>query len=567
MKSRIVKTNGIPEIEVEGKIINTNAYVTYFTENETYADFTSAGYDLYSICTYFTILPINEDTGFTGARSGIFEHKNAPDYSEFDNDMALLLKKNPNAMVFPRIYISMPLWWVKENPKECIVCGVTPEGREMMFSDKFLSDGGELLRQFIRHAQSMPYANNIIGYQVSGGTTQEWFHFGRDGSFCENAFPYFKRYMAENHPSINVDFEDFMARKYEDFYVDFSNDSAADTVEYFSKVAKEECGFNQIIGTFYGYSVEVQMPLGGTHSLSRIIDSPYVDFICSPVSYAGVRSLGEDWVTMLPEDSLKLHGKMYVAEADIRTFLSRFPDECREDIILTVPYRSPIWLGGPTEELSICQIRKPFAKLLTRSRGSWWFDMWGGWYASEKLMEELKLQKQISDLTTKEVLSTKHKAAVIIDEKMYKHHPYDDCQRRLCIKLSSSGILYDMFLLTDLDRIKADYDLFFMPFPDSDKYVLDGKVCITDADADFDTMHQAAKKANVPIWIETPDVFYCGNGFLALHAKDEGLKTVTLPINVKITPLTPCEFSYSDGKLTFPIKKYETVIFRIENYD
>ncbi len=568
MNSRIVQTNGIPEIEVDGKIISTNAYVTYFTENSTYDDFTKAGFNLYSICTYFTKLPINEDTGFTGARTGIFDVKGKPDYSEFDSDVEKLLKANKNAMIFPRIYISMPMWWLKEHPEECVVAAITPEGREMLFSDKFREDGGELLRQFIRHINSMPYANNIIGYQVSGGTTQEWFHFGRDGSFCANAFPYFEKFMAERKPGVKYEFDKFMNREYNDDFVDFSNDTTVVTVDHFARIAKEECNYKQIVGAFYGYSVEVQNPLSGTHALDKLIDSPNIDFYCSPVSYAHCRPLGYDWITMLPEDSLKLHGKIYVCEADVRTLLSRYPDECRKDITIKVNYRDPIWLGGPTEQLSIYQVRKPFAKLLTHSRGSWWFDMWGGWYATENLMAELKMQKEISEMQTKEVLDTKHKSAVLIDEKMYKHFPEDDRQREFCTRLSSSGVLYDMFLTSDIDRIYDKYDTFYMPYPEENeqvnKYDFKGKSVCKNHLADFNELRDTAKKAGTPIWIDTPDVIYCGNGFMALHAKDAGEKTVTMPENFKCTVLTNHQFKQDGNKVTFTLEQFDTIIFRIE---
>jgi len=209
MKSRIVMQNGKTEIEVEGKVITTAAYVTYFTENNDYQGFTEAGYDLYSICTYFTSLPINEGSGFTPARIGIFDTKGVEDFSELDKDMADLLAINKNAMVFPRIYVSMPLWWLRENPSECVPVDTLKEGREMLFSEKFRHDSGEMLKKFIAHCQNAPYANSIIGYQISGGSTQEWFHFGQRGSYCENAYAYFIGFMEKNHPEAKATRDDF----------------------------------------------------------------------------------------------------------------------------------------------------------------------------------------------------------------------------------------------------------------------------------------------------------------------------------------------------------------------
>lgn len=568
MDSRLVQANGRPAIEANGEVIPVSAYVTYFTENAAYGDFTAAGFRLFSVCAYFTDLPINEDSGFTAARTGIFEKKGEPDYSEFDADMEQLLRVNPDALVFPRIYISMPLWWVRENPGECVKCGVTPEGREMLFSDRFRTDGGAMLRSFIRHVRAMPYAERIVGYQISGGTTQEWFHFGRDGSFCENALPYFARYLSAKRPGAAVDPEQFLRRAYHEDYVDFSNESAAGTVAYFARVAKEECRREQIVGTFYGYSLEVALPLSGTHALNRLLDCPDIDFFCSPVSYANQRKLGLDAVSMLPEDSLRLHGKLYVVEADIRTFLSRYPDECRKDIRLAVPYRHPIWLGDPTERLSVLQLRKHFAKFLTHSRSFWWFDMWGGWYASEELMAEIGRQQAIAALPTREILSTKQRAAVLIDEKMYKRFPDDLRQHRFCEALSSSGVPYDLFLLSDAGRLLDRYDLFFLPFPEENEFTAlperAGKVCVRSAASDPAEIRAAAEKAGVPVWVDTPDVFYCGNGFMALHARDGGEKTITMPAAFSCAALTGHAFRQEGSVLRFDLEQYDTAIFRIE---
>ena len=47
MNSRLVQANGLPAIEANGEVIPVSAYVTYFTENAAYGDFTAAGFRLF----------------------------------------------------------------------------------------------------------------------------------------------------------------------------------------------------------------------------------------------------------------------------------------------------------------------------------------------------------------------------------------------------------------------------------------------------------------------------------------------------------------------------------------
>ena len=548
MESKIIIKNTLPVIAVNGSIIDSSAYLTYFTENARYKDFAAAGFRLFSVCAYFTALPFNEESGFTGARKGIFDEHYKPCYSEFDSDVAALLDECPDALIFPRIYISMPLWWIRENPAEVIETPTTPEGRELLFSEKFRTDGAELLNEFIKHVNSMPYRENIIGYQLTGGVTQEWFHFNRNGGICPNCFPYFRSFMTDMHPEIPVTEDNFEALSESPFYREFANISVAETVEFFAKTAKNATEARLIIGVFYGYSLEVANPLWGTHALTRLLDSPSIDFFASPLSYGEGRLPGRDWVTMLPEDSVRLHGKIYFAEADVRTCLSRYPDECRKNLRLRVPYRHPIWLGPASEKLSVYNLRKAFGKILTKSRAFWWFDMWGGWYASPAIMSELSFQKRLTAcFDDYNPLPERLKACVIVDENYYSDHPGSSAQHVFCREIASLGISFDLFLSCDLPYVKEKYGITLFASEPLDE-----------------ALPQRLADSPVFVFCESGDIISCGNGFITLHAATGGEKQLALPGNSHYNVLTDHRVTEHNGVLHFVIEQYDTIIMRFD---
>lgn len=67
-----------------------------------------------------TSLPINNITGFTPFRVGAFEDPASPDFSEFETAVRVILAVCPDAVIFPRIYVSMPKSWVDTHLEDVI---------------------------------------------------------------------------------------------------------------------------------------------------------------------------------------------------------------------------------------------------------------------------------------------------------------------------------------------------------------------------------------------------------------------------------------------------------------
>lgn len=445
--------------------------MTYLEEYNNYAIFAKAGYKMFSFPVLFAGRWISATEGLTPFHSGIFDRKDRPDFSSFEHSASMILEICPDALLIPRINVSMPVWWTEENP-ECL------DGtgkRELLGNGKWKKDVGQLLGVFLKYLMSSQYADHIAGLHIAGGNTEEWFYFDLNGGCCENAMAAFKTYLGKYHPEceyrglpdlsplgrndISLHGCDYLR-----YFLEFSNDAVAESIIYLAAVAKRATDNRLAVGTFYGYSLEVSSSLQGAHALKRLLECKDVDFICSPNSYIGLRDSKTEWTEMYPADSVRLHGKMCMQECDIRTHLTKpLPDRAPE----YDPGRkmtSKIWQGLDSKEESIKMIRKSFDRQLKKGNGLWWFDMWGGWYDDADIMLEMsKMQKEYVQSLDNHDRKTKTETAVFIDEDAYgymtgcalRYAPYN-----IRKELGEAFENYDIYDMFDFDSVKENYNAF-----------------------------------------------------------------------------------------------------------
>ncbi len=579
--SEILFKNGRAVLSVNGKEKAPLAYITYFDERTCCADFAKAGYRLFSLCASFSGMPLNSSTGFSPL-FGIFDIKGKPDYSRFDANVRTILAAAPDAAIFPRVRISMPQWWVEENPTE--VCR-TADGnqREALYSKKYREDGAALLREFIAHVHASDYAESIIGYQLAGGDTEEWFHFDRNGSFSGCTKQCFNEYIGDPNGTLEppdrsfIDTEGLITDPLVQKYLEFLSFESAKTVAYFAAVAKECVQRKQIIGAFYGYcSPNV---LRGTIGASLLLRCPDIDFFCSPAAYAKQRALGIDWAEPCAGESIKQHRKLYFIENDIRTCFSKIPEECRPGVDPQKKYNSPVWIGPPTLQQSVWAVRKSFARQYTHANAMWWFDMWGGWYACEELMTELQEYRKLEEKFLKaEISATRSHLAVLFDEKcafrVGQHHPMKDSSQLVRDAMGNTGIPFDALLTEDYAEC-LHYDAVLFPYPaefDSReikkiKSFLDDHhipyAQITKETMNTDALRELLTDLGVHCYCTSGDVIYCGNGMLAIHAATAGEKIIRLPEKSRCTELFG-NLQQQTETLIFQCEQFETKLFMID---
>lgn len=590
--STIFSPSGHPTFCVDGQLLPACAYITYFDERNNYKDFAAGGIRLFSVTISFAAQPINTTSGIMPHRRGVFDSKGKPDFSLVDETIGKILEAVPDAYIFPRVFINMPEWWIAENPDD-----TTPvprsKRRESLYSDKFRADAAQMLRELIAYCQIFPAKDHIFGYQLSGGNTQEWFHMDLNGSHCDESLLFFNAYLKKEYPHLYpaaslpsltpVHDAAVISDELLTAYLRFANEEIAETVDFFCKVAKEACNREKIVGAFYGYTTEVCDPLWGTHAIGKLLESENIDFFSSPNSYMNNRALGIDWGDMMPVNSIQLHGKLCFMECDIRTFLSRAPEDSRPGSDPDRFYRSDVWFGPPTEELSVYAMRKSLARQLTHKHGLWWFDMFGHWYATEKLMNEAKTsvtlcRKAFAD----RAYETKSEVAVFLDEKSLAYigqkHPAYYSPYQLRTPLGAAGVPYDVFLIDDfvnIDWKNTPYKAVIFNIPHDAAYLADysarlgtlgiRSLAVSAQKPTYSTVEllRFFASSGVFIYCKSQDVFYIGNGFAGIHAATSGLKIIQFPQKVRCIDCESGELTESDH-LQLSLKKFETRLFQLE---
>ena len=584
--SVIKNCGGVPTLYINGEPYAAVAYMTYLEKFNAYSDFATAGYKFFSVPVLFSGRWISITEGLTPFKKGIFDEKGAPEFSLFDEAVEKILDACPDAYIIPRVNISMPVWWEKENPDELNIKNSVP-CRESFYSKKWHDDASRFLREFTQYASSCKYASHIAGYQIAGGNTEEWFHFDMNGGYGECAKKSFKAFLEEYYPEIEYKGlpdltllhkkADYFNDEYLSCYIEFANLRVAEAISSFARVVKEETNSNVIVGTFYGYTLEVTNSLQGTHALNYILKDKNIDFLCSPNSYIGTRSPHMDWTEMYPADSVRLHGKMCFQECDIRTHLTvplsqKDPSADPHGLL-----EAPVWQPRESKYQSINEIRKTFARQLIKGNALWWFDMWGGWYADYDIMNEMAIYKSIYEQSLTDThRSSIAEVAVFVDEGAYKY--LTNCSLRNIFhtqrnELGLMGAPYDIYDVYDFEAVYKNYKAVILLSNARTTYMKNAlNLCITNnipyimtsslkENFTVNELRAFCKTNRVHIYCVTDDIIYVNENYICIYAVTSGEKTLKLDKERYINEMLGGTYQGTADTFTFEMQKGQTRLF------
>lgn len=561
---------GVPTLFSDGAPMPGPAYVTYLPEREDYAAFAAMGHKLYSVCVYFSSRPVNAHELCGPFMPGLYEKKGEPDFSIADREIERVLAACPDALIFPRINVNLPRWWDEEHPEACNDTGIGDHpARPCPASPVWQETCKEFLRQLIRHLEDGPYADRILGYQIAGGQTEEWMAIdmnGNQGPALREAFA--KAYPDENDP---VKFREF------------AGEANAAAIISLTRLAKEEVRGRKVVGVFYGYTFEMPWWQSAHSAMGTLIREASVDFFCSPFSYNHLRRPGMDLACMTVLDSVKLHGKLYFVEADIRTCQTLPLPDSRPGICEKPNYTGGVWAGPEDPQVNAWQLRLAFGRMLTHGHALWWFDMWGGWYDHPLLREEMARYPGLAARSVQDPdRQSVSELAVFIDEKACARSGYPaagDPVRMIAyenrIPLGYAGVPYDVYDVRDFDAVHTRYKaaVFLIPWATEamadvvDAWrASDRPFIISDSDhPDLTPAEISAlcREAGCHLYAAPGDVLYASAHWVLLHAAFAGEKTVRLPGGRLVTDCISGERRVTDT-LTFTAAEYETRLFRLD---
>jgi hypothetical protein len=346
----------------------------------------------------------------------------------------------------------------------------------------WMDDATKSWRELIRHVRSGPYADRVIGYVPIAGISWEWFYFGSQGQdFTDYSQPFTQAFgnwakaqyrgdLALLNKTWKTNYANFdaiqlptkaqrSAAGYGEFLDPKQDAQSIDLREFithlisgdileFCHIVKEETQNTAICGTYYGYVMHIGRAYFGPHSghfaLSRVLASPDIDFVMSPSTYSD-RGLGGASGFMIPVDSVKLHGKLYIDQADIRTLHATDP------------------IGRvDTVQDSVSMLQREFANNVVNGGAPQWYDFGNGWIAGDaRLMQAVGKMWQVAKAlqqTPRDTMDAPNSIAVITGEKSILYTKVDSMLNYTATSeqiagLNRIGAAWDNYLLSDLPKI------------------------------------------------------------------------------------------------------------------
>lgn len=428
VECRVESVGGTPTLVIDGRPHSGICYSSYDTSQANFGrrakEFSQAGCNLFNF--------VVEISGYGFARP-MWVGKDQWDFSDLDDRAHGVLDASPNAFLLPRIYVGAPQWWLEENPDERMVLdnGATSFGEKLfalpragnyasLASQKWRGDMRRALEAVLDHVEHSDYADRVVGYQLSGQKTEEWYHWSmnceRLGDYSVHMERAFRRWLRDKYhsddrlqaawrrPGVTLDtapipsrserigdrsktFRDPVRERHVIDFHAFWSEIMADTIDFFARAVKEKTGGAKVVGAFYGYTFEFA-ELGedaGHLALGKLLRSPNVDFLMAPSSYFDRNLPGKPYFRA-PTASFAVHGKMFWNDFDQVSF--KYFDKLEDNPNLAT-WEWQMGLTRTPEEF-VWMNRREIGMTLACGVQTAHFDIHGGYYEHPRIMDAVE---------------------------------------------------------------------------------------------------------------------------------------------------------------------------------
>ncbi len=389
MKSKIVKKYNSIKIEINGKIYEPLSFKSFRPTDRNVSDFYKAGIRL------FCVLSTGRESATKGVPYSLFGESWIGDYeydfSPIDEQLDFFIKNAPDAYFMLMLQIDTRSWWLEKHKE---YRDSFWEMSNVAADEKWRDAAAAYLKAAICHVEEK-YPDKVYCYFILGGCTTEWFS-EKDLESCGDVkLGAYRKYLGDPC-AIAPDMEALNAERSVAFvnpaenknivsYRKFHNELIADTILYFASAVRSIVGKDRLIGVYFGYVLELggrRLYDTGSIAYEKVFNSNDIDIIASPSAYTWSRRHEGTSAYMITSDTLNANKKLYFLEFDQRTFLK----PVQFDISKNIPGEGD---KLKTEQATIDVMRRDYMLTLTKGIGIWWFDMFEGWFYSDRLMSEI----------------------------------------------------------------------------------------------------------------------------------------------------------------------------------
>jgi len=356
------------------------------------------------------------------------------DWVALDGLCREIIAVNPKVLLLPRVGADAPRWWLDQHPEALMVYEDGRKGPKASVSHRqYRADAAAHLERLCRHlAETFP--QHFAGIHPCGQNTGEWFYEDTwkrelsgydpatlqawrewlrkrgDGNADRAEAPDAKSRHAAPHGLLR---NPALERRLIDFNR-FQQDEMSDMVVALAAAARRGTAGKGLVVFFYGYHYEFGAigngaPICGHYGLRRVLQSPDIDILCSPVSYFD-RQLYGTGPCMSPAESIMAAGKLWLNEDDTRTYLDpRKAEKTQEGGLVNLEQTKAIMLRNT-------------AQAALRGFGTWWMDLPGqGWFADPAIWQEIVRLRPVDEAMARRPKPFTPDIAAIIGEDSVCH--------------------------------------------------------------------------------------------------------------------------------------------------
>lgn len=329
-----------------------------------------------------------------------------------------LLSANPNAEFLVMLDLNSPLWLTRQlyavngdsyaNLSEAVSI---PRWREAT------GTYCDALVDFLEEH----YGSRIRAYIPACGSTDEWMDLC-DGGAGKYKSERYRAWCREKGLPVPDDvparsrrgrfgFENVLRDPATDAesirYWRFTSSLVCDTIREFADRVRKRCGREIELGVFYGYILELggDWVKKGHLAYQELLASGSIDFLISPGTYEH-RKIGDGGGFMVPMGTVRRFGRNYLHECDQRTHC--FNPNLSRAVRLEFQH----WQD---EAEDIAGMRREMALSLIHHTSLWWFDMWGGYYQSPAVFDNLARMKELWDRYSGDDSPGRAEIALVVD--------------------------------------------------------------------------------------------------------------------------------------------------------
>ena len=385
------------------------------------------------------------------------------DWTAADRVMREIVAVNPKARIIARVGADAPGWWLRENPDGTMVFEDGSKGTKATVSCRTYRQAAcEQMAKVAAHL-SEAFPDNFAGIHPCGQNTGEWFYEQSWGTLMSGYDVHtrtaWREWLGERgepgaetagvpsaaarHGHPHGLLRDPERERAVLLFDRFRQDEMADFVLGLASACRQATGGTRLVVLFYGYAFEFPplrngAPYCGHYALGKVMASPDIDILCSPISYFD-RGWPGTAPCMAPAESIMAAGKLWLNEDDTRTYLSG-----------TTAY------GGVADlPQTVAVMRRNGIQALARGFGTWWMDLPGrNWFGDARIWD---VQRELNPLEEKMLRRSpfRPEVAAIVGEDAMCHLTGGSAAlaRPLIYEaraaLGRSGAPYGQYLLAD----------------------------------------------------------------------------------------------------------------------